>query len=171
MELDKIMQMLKGKTEPKLVRFVSDKGKNSCKACLKHHNQIFAEDDKNKPKIPIHPNCRCKYEEVKESNAKTQSSGPNSSKIGQFLRNLPEAAQNALEMKSLAAGTGEMIGGAKAASILTTDYKIWAAKTLNVVLASQKLNFDEKLNICDKLEKALAKKDIRTILIIYKKYK
>ena len=64
MELDKIMQMLKGKTEPKLVRFVSDKGKNSCRECLKHHNQIFAEDDKNKPEIPIHPNCRCKYEYI-----------------------------------------------------------------------------------------------------------
>jgi len=25
---------------------------------------IFAEDDKNKPEIPIHPNCRCKYEEL-----------------------------------------------------------------------------------------------------------
>ena len=64
MDFDKIMQMLQGKTEPKLVRFVSDKGKNSCRECLKHHNQIFAEDDKNKPEIPIHPNCRCKYEYI-----------------------------------------------------------------------------------------------------------
>ena len=56
--------MLQGKTEPKLVRFVSDKGPNSCKECLKHHNQIFAEDSKNIPKIPIHPNCRCRYEYI-----------------------------------------------------------------------------------------------------------
>ena len=39
------------------------------------------------------------------------------------------------------------------------------------VLASQKLNLEEKLDICNKLTEALAKKDIRTILIIYKKYK
>ncbi len=171
MELDKIMSMLQGKTEPKLVRFISDKGPNSCKACLKHHGKIFRADARDKPKLPIHPNCRCKYEEVKESDAKTQSSDQNNSKIGQFLRNFPEAVQNTLEMKFLAAGTGEMIGGVKIASILTTDYKIWAAKTQKVVLASQKLNLEEKLDICNKLTEALAKKDIRTILIIYKKYK
>ena len=62
MELDKIMQMLKGKTEPQLVRFISDKGPNSCKDCLKHHGQIFCADAPDKPKLPIHPNCRCKYE-------------------------------------------------------------------------------------------------------------
>ena len=62
MELDKIMQMLKGKTEPKLVRFVSDKGANSCKACLEHHGKIFRADAADKPQLPIHPNCRCKYE-------------------------------------------------------------------------------------------------------------
>ena len=99
MELDKIIQMLKGKTEPKLVRFISDKGPNSCKACLKHHGKIFRADARDKPKLPIHPNCRCKYEEVKESDAKTQSSDQNNSKIGQFLRNFPEAVQNTLEMK------------------------------------------------------------------------
>ena len=64
MELDKIMSMLQGKTEPKLVRFVSDKGPNSCKACLEHHGRIFKQNDPNKPQLPIHPNCRCKYEEL-----------------------------------------------------------------------------------------------------------
>ena len=64
MELDKIIQMLKGKTEPQLVRFVSDKGPNSCKACLEHHGRIFKQNDPNKPQLPIHPNCRCKYEEL-----------------------------------------------------------------------------------------------------------
>ena len=171
MDFDKIMQMLKGKTEPKLVRFISDKGPNSCKACLKHHGKIFRADARDKPKLPIHPNCRCKYEEVKESDAKTQSSGTNNSKIGQFLRNLPEAVQNTLEMKFLAAGTGEIIGTTKAAALMVTEYGIWAAKTQKVVLASQKLNWDEKLDICNKLANALAKNDIRTILIIYKKYK
>ena len=44
------------------------------------------------------------------------------------MRNLPEAVQNVLEMKYLATGTGEIIGGVKVASILVTDYKIWAAQ-------------------------------------------
>jgi len=62
MELDQIIQMLKGKTEIKLVKFVSDKGPNSCEDCLKHHGEIFQADDPDKPELPIHPNCRCKYE-------------------------------------------------------------------------------------------------------------
>ena len=85
MDFDKIMSMLQRKTEPQLVRFVSDKGPNSCKACLEHHGKIFRADAADKPQLPIHPNCRCKYEEVKESDAKTQSSGTNNSKIRQFF--------------------------------------------------------------------------------------
>ena len=171
MDFDKIMQMLKGKTEPKLVRFISDKGPNSCKACLKHHGKIFRADARDKPKLPIHPNCRCKYEEVKESDAKTQSSGTNNSKIGQFLRNLPEAVQNVLEMKYLATGTGEIIGATKAAALMVTEYGIWAARARDAVLKSKTLSLKEQMDIYDKLKKALEKNDIRTILIIYKKYK
>jgi hypothetical protein len=87
------------------------------------------------------------------------------------LKNLPEAVQNALEMKFLATGTGEIIGGVKIASILTTDYKIWAARARDAVLKSKTLSLEEQMNIYDKLEKALEKKDIRTILMIYNKYK
>ena len=64
MDFDKIMSMLKRETEVKLVRFISDKGPNSCKACLEHHGKIFKHDDPNKPLLPIHPNCRCRYEEL-----------------------------------------------------------------------------------------------------------
>ena len=67
MEIEQIMQMLKGKTEAEFVRFVSDKGPNSCKFCRAHHGKIFRMDDPEKPQLPIHPNCRCKYEEINES--------------------------------------------------------------------------------------------------------
>ena len=67
MELDQIMKMLKGKIEIKLVKFVSDKGPNSCEECLKHHGKIFQADDPDKPDLPIHPNCRCKYELMTQS--------------------------------------------------------------------------------------------------------
>ena len=66
-EIEQIMQMLKGKTEAKFVRFVSDKGPNSCEFCRAHHGKIFRMDDPEKPQLPIHPNCRCKYEEIEES--------------------------------------------------------------------------------------------------------
>ena len=62
MDFEKIMSMLQGKTDPKLVRFVSDKGPNSCKKCLMHHGEIFRLNAPENPKLPIHPNCRCKYE-------------------------------------------------------------------------------------------------------------
>ena len=171
MELDKIMQMLKGKTEPKLIRFISDKGPNSCKACLEHHGKIFRANAPDKPKLPIHPNCQCKFEEIDTADTKGEASTQNASKVRQILKNLPEAVQNALEMKFLATGTGEIIGGVKIASILTTDYKIWAARARDAVLKSKTLSLEEQMNIYDKLEKALEKKDIRTILMIYNKYK
>ena len=62
MELDQIMKMLNGKTEIKLVKFVSDKAPNSCEECLKHHGEILQADDPDKAELPIHPSCRCKYE-------------------------------------------------------------------------------------------------------------
>ena len=65
MELDNIVGCLKQITAPHLLRFVSEKGENSCEQCKKYHNLIFEENDKNIPKIPIHPNCRCKFEHVK----------------------------------------------------------------------------------------------------------
>ena len=71
MEFDQIIKMLKGKTEIKLVKFISDKGPNSCEDCLKHHGKIFCIDDSNKPELPIHPNCRCKYEPIDTSNKNT----------------------------------------------------------------------------------------------------
>ena len=165
MELDQIIQMLKGKTEVKLVRFISDKGPNSCKACLVHHGKVFRADDPDKPKLPIHPNCRCKFVEIKAPDSKSKTSS------SQFLQNLPEATQNALEMKYLPAVTGEVIGGVKAAAIIATEYKIWAGRTRNVVSKSKNLTFEEKLDIYEKIANALAKNDIRTILIIYNKYK
>ena len=171
MDFGKIISMLQGKTEPQLVRFVSDKGPNSCKACLEHHGKIFKQDDPNKPQLPIHPNCRCRYEEVKDFNTNAQLSRQNNSKTRQFLRNLPEATQTALEMKYLAASTGEIIGVTKAAALMVTEYRIWAARARTVVLASPKLTWPEKMNLCDKLANALAKNDIRTILIIHEKYK
>lgn len=74
-------------------------------------------------------------------------------------------------MKSLTTGTGEIIGGVKVASILVTDYKIWAARARDAVLRSKTLSLEEQMDIYDKLKKALEKNDIRTILMIYNKYK
>lgn len=67
MNIEELVQYINRITPAHLVRFVSEKGENSCDDCLKYHNQIFEENDKNRPELPIHPNCRCKYEYLTSS--------------------------------------------------------------------------------------------------------
>ena len=67
MNIEELVQYINRITPAHLVRFVSEKGENSCDDCLKYHNQIFEENDKNRPELPIHPNCRCKYEYVSKN--------------------------------------------------------------------------------------------------------
>ena len=95
----------------------------------------------------------------------------NRSTTRQKISHWRDATLTALEMKYLPASIGEIIGGVKVAAIAVTDYGIWAARARSVVSKSKKLNDDEKLNIYEKLAEALAKKDIRTILLIHEKYK
>ncbi|MBQ7694923.1 MAG: hypothetical protein IJT50_07335 [Lentisphaeria bacterium] len=176
MELDQIMQLLKAKTEVKLLRFVSERGPNCCSACLALDGKVFQADDPDLPELPIHPNCRCK---LVEQDSREQVNRPtevnllaeNQSKSKQFVRNIPEAAQTTLEMKYMPTGTSEMIGGVKVASILATDYGVWAANARTVVSKSPKLTFEEKLDVIGEIANALSKKDIRTIIKIYNKYK
>ena len=67
MNIEEIVEYINRITPPRLMRFVSEKGENSCRECLKYHDQIFEENDKNMPHIPLHPNCRCKYEYLTNS--------------------------------------------------------------------------------------------------------
>ena len=176
MELDQIMQLLKAKTEVKLLRFVSERGPNCCSACLALDGKVFQADDPDLPELPIHPNCRCKLVEQdswEQVNRPTEVNllAENQSKSKQFVRNIPEATQTALEMKYMPTGTSEMIGAAKAATMIATDYDIWAIKARSAVLSSKKLSLEKQMDLCDELKIALKKKDIRTIIKIYNKYK
>jgi hypothetical protein len=67
MDTRAIVKLLEETGKDKFVKFVADKGKNSCDKCLQYHGKIFNSDDPNKPQLPIHPSCRCKYEAVKDS--------------------------------------------------------------------------------------------------------
>ena len=59
----------KDQNDPWLV-YISDKGKNSCFKCTKNHGKRFRETDLSKPALPIHPNCRCKYEKLNNQTAR-----------------------------------------------------------------------------------------------------
>ena len=67
MEIEEIVEYINFITPPRLLRFVSEKGENSCDECQKYHGLIFEENAKDIPQIPIHPNCRCKYEYVSKN--------------------------------------------------------------------------------------------------------
>ena len=60
MDIAHIMQLLTNRTDNILVKFISDKGENTCDVCLKFHGKTFQIDDQEKPELPIHPNCKCK---------------------------------------------------------------------------------------------------------------
>ncbi len=98
MGVDQVMQMLNGKTEIKLVKFISDKGPNSCKECLKHHSEIFRLDDPNKPVLPIHPNCRCKYELIDTSNKNTAMLIGHRQIVENIVQNSDVAKNDAIEI-------------------------------------------------------------------------
>jgi biotin carboxyl carrier protein len=48
----------------KIVKYVFEaRGSNSCDKCMKYDGQIF-DNKEDAPKLPIHPNCKCKLHEV-----------------------------------------------------------------------------------------------------------
>jgi|GEM_PF-4387522 len=61
---DKIMRMLEDLVPKKetYVKYVSSKG--CCEKCAENDGKIFKLSDSSKPELPIHPNCKCRYEEV-----------------------------------------------------------------------------------------------------------
>ena len=60
MSNDKIMAMLNEKSQPEYYRFVAEDDEKCCDDCKEHNDKIFQENDPDIPKLPIHPNCRCK---------------------------------------------------------------------------------------------------------------
>ncbi len=67
-KLDKQMEE-KDQKDPWLV-YVADKGENSCMQCVNNHGKRFRELDVKRPALPIHPNCKCKYEKLDEKTSK-----------------------------------------------------------------------------------------------------
>ena len=78
LEMVQIMEMIETATqsaEPQeqWLVYVSEKGENSCKACLQNHGKKFKESDLSRPALPIHPNCLCQYERLDLQKTKLKS--------------------------------------------------------------------------------------------------
>ena len=147
------------------VVFISENKENSCSKCKMYNGRIYEENDSRKPRLPIHPNCRCSYRRY-SGNLHDRNA------LISFLKNLPEATQIVLETKYLPSGTGELIGAVKAVSMIYTDYSIWAERARNAVLKHKSaMSIHELLDIMDELAKARQRNDIKKIIEIYNKYK
>ena len=47
--------------------YVAEKSRTSCMKCQENHAKRFRSLDPNKPTLPIHPNCKCKYVELSKA--------------------------------------------------------------------------------------------------------
>ncbi len=61
MDVNSLTSLVSVSDQNTYLKFISDKGKNSCEKCLQYHEKIYNADDAEKPKLPLHPNCRCQY--------------------------------------------------------------------------------------------------------------
>lgn len=60
-----LSKMRQGQKESvSLVMYVAEMGEKTCKVCQGYHGKIYSESDPEKPVIPIHPNCRCRYKKL-----------------------------------------------------------------------------------------------------------
>jgi hypothetical protein len=66
--------------------YVAEKSRTSCMKCQENHAKRFRSLDPNKPTLPIHPNCKCKYVEL--SKATDEMTTMRTIKI--FMRGTPE---------------------------------------------------------------------------------
>ena len=137
------------------VVFISENKENSCSKFKMYNGRIYEENDSRKPRLPIHPNCRCYFKKY-SGNLHDRNA------LITFFKNLPEATQITLETKYLPAGTGELIGAVKAFSMIYTDYSVWAGRARNAVLKHKStMLIHELLDIIDELAQARQHNDIK----------
>jgi hypothetical protein len=50
-----------GQINDKKLVFITEFDEKVCNICYPFHETLYESDDPNKPEIPLHPNCRCRY--------------------------------------------------------------------------------------------------------------
>ena len=71
MDFEKIKQSLDRISLPQYVKFIAENNGNTCDKCRQHHGKVFEKNDSKCPVLPIHPNCRCEYQEIPYSSQST----------------------------------------------------------------------------------------------------
>ena len=144
------------------VVFISENKENSCSKCKMYNGQIYEENDSRKPRLPIHPNCRCYFKKY-SGNLHDRNA------LISFFKNIPEATQIVLETKYLPSGTGELISAVKAVTIIYTEKGLWLARARAAVRTSPKARY-KMTEILLELEDANSQNDLKQIIRIYHRY-
>lgn len=64
MDLERIKQILERISLPHYTKFIAERNGKTCDSCRCYHEKVFRKDDPRRPTLPIHPNCRCKYQDI-----------------------------------------------------------------------------------------------------------
>ena len=64
MDLEKIQVELNRASLPQYIKFVAENNSKTCIDCQRWDGKIFDSNDTNCPILPLHPNCRCKYQNM-----------------------------------------------------------------------------------------------------------
>ena len=69
MDLEGLISKISEAAQPEYWRFVAEKDGDCCEKCKRFDGKVFSNEDPAKPKLPIHPNCRCSWRKatIKES--------------------------------------------------------------------------------------------------------
>jgi len=145
------------------VVFISENKENSCSKCKMYNGRIYEENDSRKPRLPIHPNCRCYFKKY-SGNLHDRNA------LISFFKNIPEATQIVLETKYLPSVTGELISAVKAVTIIYTEKGLWLARARAAVRTSPKARY-KMTEILLELEDANSQNDLKKIIRIYHSYK
>lgn len=61
MEMKQLMSEIWEQTQHEYLEFVAENDQKCCQLCRGFDGKIFRDDDPERPEIPLHPNCRCRY--------------------------------------------------------------------------------------------------------------
>ena len=64
MDFEKIKQSLDRISLPQYVKFIAENNGKTCDKCRQYHGKVFEKNDSKRPVLPIHPNCRCEYQDI-----------------------------------------------------------------------------------------------------------
>ena len=64
MDFKKIKQSLDRISLPQYVKFIAENNGKTCDKCRQYHGKVFEKNDSKRPVLPIHPNCRCEYQDI-----------------------------------------------------------------------------------------------------------